>query len=156
MTNTQPGNQSANNAPEPVQLHPMDIAISPSQFVSSSQRLILIRYLQDIKNVPAEQFRQAARELGITDHSAAARQARSDNPGQPTPADHEAATAELIRTFFNTQLPERLAAQNTPIILRPPNLPHPNTWPSVFKYLPPDYQAAAIARGFDPSTLDQT
>ena len=152
MTNTRPGNQSTNDTLEPGHPHPMDIAISPSQFVSSAQKLVLIRYLQDIKNVPTEQFRQAARELGLTDHSAAARQARSDNPGQPTPVDHEAATAVLIRTFFNTELPERPPAQSPPITMRPPNLPHPHTWPSVFKYMPPDYQQAAIARGFRPDS----
>ena len=150
MTNTQPGIHSANNAPEPVQPQQMDIAISPPQFLSSYQTLILIRYLQDIKNVPAEHFRQAARELGLTDHFAGPLKEDTDNPVPRTPIPQEAITAVLIRTYFNTDLPEPTVPQNPPPSPRPPDLPHPNTWPKNFKFFPPDYQAAAIARGFDP------
>ena len=127
MTNTQPENHSTNETPTTVQPHPIPIAISASQLISRTQTLILLRYLVDIKQRPAEPFHQAVRELGLTDHFAAARQARSDNPEQRPPIDHDAITAVLIHTYFNTELPDRPPEATAPIITQPPNLPHPHT-----------------------------
>ena len=48
-------------------------AVDPAESAFRTQTLTLIRYLVDIKKVPAEQFSQAARELGLPTGIAEAR-----------------------------------------------------------------------------------
>ena len=79
-------------------------AVDPSEFAFRTQTLALIRYLVDIKKVPAEQFRQAAQELGVADVIAEARRFTADNPGRTLVVDQQALAAVLIHTLLTTQL----------------------------------------------------
>ena len=79
-------------------------AVDPSEFAFRTQTLALIRYLVDIKQVPAERFRQAARELGLAAGIAEARSAAADNPDQRLVVDHQAVAAVLIHTFLKFHL----------------------------------------------------
>jgi hypothetical protein len=59
--------------------------------------------------VPAEQFSQAARELGLPTGIAEARRTAADNPDQPLVVDQQALAAVLIHTFLTTQIYEQTA-----------------------------------------------
>ena len=81
--------------------------VDPSEFAFRTQTLALIRYLVDIKKVPAEQFRQAAQELGVADAIAEERRFAADNPDRRLTVDHQALAAVLIHTFLTTQVYEQ-------------------------------------------------
>ena len=68
------------------------------------QMLALIRYLSEIKQVPAEQFSQAAREIAVADGIAEARRSAADNPGQTLVVDLQAVAAVRIHTLLTTQI----------------------------------------------------
>ena len=79
-------------------------AVNPSEFAFRTQILALIRYLVDIKQVPAEQFSQAAPDIGVAAGIAEARRSADDNPGQTLAVDHQAVAAVLIHTLLTTQI----------------------------------------------------
>ena len=73
MTNIEnPGNEESPNELPDDRDHAIT-AVDPSEFAFRTQTLALILYLVDIKQVPAEQFSQAAHELGLAARIAEAR-----------------------------------------------------------------------------------
>ena len=142
MTDKRTGDHHPKPGPDQPQNLPPPFLIGPHQLLTTRQTLTLLRYLVDVKNVPTEAFRQAARELHL--------------PPCP-PKDHEARRARtiamLIRTYFDTEMPEPPANQGPPPpINRSPHPPPPHTWASIFPTLPPETQKMVIDAGYLPDS----
>ena len=109
MTNIENPRNDENRNELPDDRYHAIAAVDPAESAFRTQTLTLIRYLVDIKKVPAEQFSQAARELGLPTGIAEARRTAADNPDQPLVADQQALAAVLIHTFLTTQIYEQTA-----------------------------------------------
>ncbi len=109
MAPTDPPDRQDDHDPELPRRDQWDSSDDPAGRAFRLQLLILIRYLCDERKLPAERFREAERELNLTDVMTRERAAAIDNLRYDSRTDDQGTTAVLIHTLLATQAADAAA-----------------------------------------------